>query len=393
MEHIGTATSLVGAGINAVQRAQEKDRQERIDQYNKELNDRNFHAQQLQNSPSYQMQRMKDAGWNPLAQGIEPQLQSPQAGDTLSPQPMETSSVGNAMIQAGQTYVDEKIRSEEIALQKQALELKDKELDLQRQTMIFEQIKTKIEHLVNQWNTGSLKHNEANKQALKAFIDKSGFVAGFDDDGNIYLQGVADIEQVWRNIKLMSAQENLVNEQVNTQKALTKKARGEAEIWFERGKVAHDWVSYEMSEMAEKVANAIAYGENMTQDTRVKRLAGDYNEIINDLTDIQSKVYQLGADAIPAHLRTKIISCIKRDPTVFHDFLYTYAENTQMSEKELKEWNLWYQKMVKSNEWINTLGNGADVGKTVVDMITSFKKLPTINPPAPTRNPVGFGRP
>ena len=315
--YVGTATTLVGVGINAVQRAQEKDRQERIDAYNKELNNRNFHAQQIQNSPAYQMQRMKDAGWNPLASGITPDFQTPSAGDTLSPQPMETSSVGNAMIEAGQTYIDEKIRSANIELQKKALELKEKELEMQQGKILYEQQKSKLDYLVQEWNSGTIKHTDENRNALNDYVSKNGFLLGFQDDGNCYLKGIANIEELWQNIQKMQAEEKLTKQQLLTEEQNTIKTAGEAKISKTRGNVADEIVGYELSEKAMAIQNAIAYGENLHQDTRVKSLAGDYQEIANDFEKLEFQIYQLGGSNLPDYLKSKLLYVIQQHSNTF----------------------------------------------------------------------------
>ena len=90
---IAAVGAMAGTAINAYQRHQEKKRQERIDKYNQELNERNFRANQMMNSSAYQMQNMKDAGINPLASGITPEFNTPSANTSpLSPQPIPQPS-------------------------------------------------------------------------------------------------------------------------------------------------------------------------------------------------------------------------------------------------------------------------------------------------------------
>ena len=215
---IAAVGAMAGTAINAYQRHQEKKRQERIDKYNQELNERNFRANQMMNSSAYQMQNMKDAGINPLASGITPEFNTPSANTSpLSPQPMDVSSVGDS-VTAGTNAI---IASQAQDLKAEELEIQKGKLELEQKVVEFNQRKAQVDQVTDMWNQGLIEHTDENKAKLADYYKQRGFDMTVDSDGNILLKDIADIENKKADKELKEAQKVKVLQETETEKSNT----------------------------------------------------------------------------------------------------------------------------------------------------------------------------
>lgn len=125
-------SSMWGHGINMYQFNQEKKRQQRLDNYNKELNAQQYRTSLMQNSPSYQLARARQAGFNPLAQGMQPIQQPVNAGSPVVGQQMPIGAVGDSAANVGQSIGEaiEAIRNYRLAKEQLKLNQKKTEAEI-----------------------------------------------------------------------------------------------------------------------------------------------------------------------------------------------------------------------------------------------------------------------
>lgn len=121
-------------GINMYQYNQEKKRQERLDRYNKSLNAQQYRSSIMQNSPSYQLSRERQAGMNPLAQGIQPVIQPANAGSPVTGQQMPVGAVGESAANIGTSIGEaiEAIRNYRLAKKQLELNKEKTEADIDK---------------------------------------------------------------------------------------------------------------------------------------------------------------------------------------------------------------------------------------------------------------------
>lgn len=127
-------TAMWAHGINMYQFNQEKKRQERLDRYNKELNAQQYKTSLLQNSPSYQIARARQAGYNPLAQGMQPIQQPVNAGSSVVGQQMPVGAVGESASNVGTSIGEalEAIRNYRLAKKQLELNKEKTEADIDK---------------------------------------------------------------------------------------------------------------------------------------------------------------------------------------------------------------------------------------------------------------------
>lgn len=335
-----SATALIGTaiatGVASYQRHQEKKRQEKIDQYNKDLNDRNFVANQMQNSPAYQMQRMKDAGFNPLASGIAPDFQSPTANTTtLNPQPMETSSVADA-IGSGVNAM----------LQERATEQKDKELDLEQQRIDlqrdvnqFNMNKAQVDQYVEMWNADLIPHNDETKRKLAELFKSKGFEMTISEDGNISLKSIADRNKV-------QSETILNNQKLATEKAITAQEEAKARYADRSERLK-----------AEKLRHDIALA---IEDKGIKIKHQEAQEIANRIELLQEKRTRLQYDfertgvseSSDPEVRAAVAQLATYHPAFFDDMMKKSFSNSEIDKKTYEAYVKWAREARETDKII-----------------------------------------
>lgn len=152
------AAALIGAGVSAYSaynqskndKKQQK-RQESIDEYNKQVNQRTFNQQRIENSPWYQVAQMKRAGLNPYTYSGDITQGQTEGGNQLSSTPSyaPTGSVG---VGAGSAIsgVLEAMRGFELQSDEQEIQRHSQELEERKQNIQWFQFQSKqLDELYN----------------------------------------------------------------------------------------------------------------------------------------------------------------------------------------------------------------------------------------------------
>ena len=140
---ITAAAALIGAGVSAYSaynqnkndKKQQK-RQESIDEYNKQVNQRTFNQQRIENSPWYQVAQMKRAGLNPYTYSGDITQGQTEGGNQLSSTP-SYSPAGSVGVSAGSAMsgVLEAMRGFELQSDEQEIQRKSQELEERKQNI------------------------------------------------------------------------------------------------------------------------------------------------------------------------------------------------------------------------------------------------------------------
>ena len=357
-------TSIVGIATNAIQRSQEKERQERIDQYNKELNDRNFYAVQLQNSPSYQLQRLKDAGYNPLAQGITPTSENAEAGQTLSPTPMETSSVGNSMISAGQGVASAMIAEEGRAIERGELEVRQKQVDVEQAKVDLESKKMDMQQGLHVMETvlDLYKKGSIPMSACNEVCGRYGFqVVGRGQDAELV---DAQIAKTRADTAKANEEAKKVKEETELVRRNGRLISLEADIKeFEK-----EWRSLELRQMFIKRGLEI---DKLSAEIGGISINNERAQIAKDVEKIRGEIAKIygSVDDVPMSERIDMIETVKEilyKTDYFHDkFMFLPSEDyrqfcdwMQKNSKDLAQQEYWAG-------WFNMLSNAVQAGATV----------------------------
>lgn len=336
MSAFALAGTAIATGVAAYQRHQEKKRQEKIDKYNKDLNDRNFVANQLQNSPAYQMQRMKDAGFNPLAQGITPDFQSPTANtSTLNPQPMDTSSVSDA-IGSGVNAI----------LQERAVEQKDKELeleqqriDLQRDVNQFNTNKAQVEQCVEMWNNNLISHNNETKSKLAELFKSKGFEMTISEDGNISLKSIADINKV-------NSETDLNAQKLQTEKAVTTQEKAKAKYADRAERLKTDKLRHDIALAIEEKGIKIKHQEAQEIANRIELLQ-------EKRTQLQYAFERTGvSETDDPEVRSAVAQLATNHPAFFDDMMRKSFTDSQIDKATYDEYVNWRREVRETDKVI-----------------------------------------
>lgn len=241
-----TATAaLVGAGVSAYSaynqskndKKQQK-RQENIDEYNKQVNQRTFNQQRIENSPWYQVAQMKRAGLNPYTYSGDISQGQTEGGNQLSATPSyaPTGSVG---VGAGSAIsgVLEAMRG---------FELQSDEQEIQRHSQELEERKQNIQWFQFQSNQLDELHkddviDDDTYQKLKNYYDS---LASVDLYGHIN----PDDNPTLLNEKGFGLERFLSGSYTRTGRKISNEAKEieKQKIWEERQaqKMANDLVRY-----------------------------------------------------------------------------------------------------------------------------------------------------
>ena len=336
-----SATALVGTaiatGVAAYQRHQEKKRQEKIDQYNKDLNDRNFIANQLQNSPSYQMQRMKDAGFNPLAQGITPDFQSPTANTKYleSSTLEETSSVADAIGSGVNAMLQERATEQK----DKELELEQQRIDLQRDVNQFNMNKAQVDQYVEMWNNNLIPHNDETKGKLAELFKSKGFEMTISEDGNISLKSIAEINK-------MQGETDLNTQKLETEKAITTQEEAKA-------KYANRAERLKTEKMRHDIALAI-------EEKGIKIKHQEAQEIANRIELLQEKRNQLQyafertgvSESSDPEVRSAVAQLATYHPAFFDDMMHKSFSDSEIDKETYDDYVNWRRQSRETDKII-----------------------------------------
>ena len=291
MEGLGFASTIIGTGINAVQRAQEKDRQERLDAYNKELNRKNQVLNQVQNNPGYQYQRLKDLGFNPLAQGgFNPEYTSPTAGtSTLSPQPMETSSVGSTFANGMNTAVSNALAESELDIKEKNANTQLYQAKIQEANLEYQRKRSEAEMIVSFWNDSKIDHSEGNKKYYSDRLKDLGFDVEFENDGLLNLKDGAALNELNSRIELLEEQ--------------AKKTSFEATQLQPYAENAYEQYAIKYKTDLANYNNALADYRIKYQDRRYKELLNAQKELENVVQELETSAAESGLTDSPAYIK------------------------------------------------------------------------------------------
>lgn len=348
----------VDSGVAIVQRAREKSRQEQVDKYNRQVQARAFTAQQIANSPSYQYQRMKDAGINPLAQGIQPEQQGIQSPSPLSPSPIPPveSSMGEGFNEA---LTQEAVRQQQ-ELQAKQLDIEQEKLNIQKSQIEFQQNKEKAEVYRELFAKDYITKEQCD-EGTKPF----GFVVeGKGKDSRLVEAQILDTE----------ASERLKNEQTTKTQAETAKLWEETKIAQTEAKWRDRKLRKELERTSAEILNMSYQDEEMKANTELAHTA-------KEIADIRALIYKCyGTEDVPNDLKSELIGRVKRN-------FDGYFQGRLLSEKgkkymqfleDTRELEIDLGSASKWNRWVNTVAQGVGVVQSAI---------PTKIPP---RRPVGF---
>lgn len=376
-----SVTALVGTaiatGVSAYQRHQEKKRQEKIDQYNKDLNDRNFTANQLQNSPAYQMQRMKDAGYNPLASGITPDFQSPTANtNTLNPQPMETSSVADAISSGVNAMIAEKAQD----LQAEEIELQKKKLELEKNQVDFNQRKAQVDQVTDMWNNGLIEHTDENKAKLADYYRQRGFEMTVDSDGNIIAKDLADIANKKADKELKEAQKSKVLQETETEKSNTLIVQAQA-------KYADRKEQLRINQLTADVRNALHDSDIKVKQKEALDIANDIGRLDKAIRNLDYNFYRSGVDiANDPSVRAAVAQLCENHKGYWDDIMYKSFTDSVIDAETYNEYLEWSNDVRHTDK---TIQQSRQVIQGVVDVAQSLSPRNWIMPKAsPARPPL-----
>lgn len=380
MDPVTTSTvvaSLAGTAINAYQRHQEKKRQEKIDTYNKELNQRNFLANQQMNSTAYQMQQMKNAGFNPLASDITPESSSPSANtSTLNPSPMETSSVGDSVTAAVNAVVASKaqeLKADELEIQKQKLEL-------EREQVLFNQRKAQVDQVTDMWNQGLIQHTDDNKAKLADYYKQRGFEMTVDSDGNIIAKDLAEIANINADVQLKQAQEKKVLQETETEKSNTLIAQAQAK-YADRKELL-------------RINQLTADIQNVLQDTGIKVKQQEALDIANDISRVQKKIADLDYNFMRSgvsvstdpSVRAAVAQLCENHPAYWDAIMYKSFTQSETDRETYEEYLQWSNDVRHTDKTIEQTNKVVDGILNVVDRVNPRSWI--IPKPTPVRPPL-----
>lgn len=372
---VATVGALAGTAINAYQRHQEKRRQEKIDQYNKDLNERNFISNQLQNSPAYQLQRMKDAGYNPLASGITPEFSSPSANtSTLNPSPMDTSSVGDSVTAGVNAVVAsqaQELKAEEIELQKQKLELEKNQVE-------FNQRKAQIDQVTEMWNSGLIQHTDENKSKLADYYKSRGFEMFVDSDGNIIAKDLADIANKNADTQLKEAQKAKVLQETETEKSNTLIAQAQAKYADEREQLR-------INQLTADVRNALHDSDIKVKQKEALDIANDISKLDKAIKNLDYNFYRSGVDiASDPSVRASVAQLCENHKAYWDDIMYKSFTDSVIDEGTYKEYLKWSNDVRHTDK---TIQQTRQVIQGVVDVAQSLNPRNWVIPTASSTRP------
>ena len=326
---VQVASTVIGAAANMYERQQEKERQENLDQYNKELNARNYQAQQIQNSASYQLSQARNAGFNPLAQGMSPGLSSPQAGTPVTGQPMPTEPSGNMISSLGSSLVDGAMKSESLALQQEQLRLGRDQLDFQIKQKEFEIQQAQAEFLVKVHTDGQLSLEHLNEQ-----LSKMGY--RFDESSK-------QLERT--NIDIALGKAELGKKQVETDlgKAQLDKTTEETKGVKLDNALKDVELRFQNETYNKRVEQLVNVTTMQSEQIRGQRLNNQSQRIKNCIDDIKRLgVEYLGDyDSLPQQIKARFVSILKHPSSLnlLKGYLYRLAEGNEDAMDEYKKFN------------------------------------------------------
>lgn len=288
---LGAISTIIGTGINAVQRGQEKDRQERLDAYNQELNRKNQVRNDVQNSPGYQYQRMKDLGFNPMAQGgFNPEYTAPNAGtSTLTPQPMETSSVGSTLVNGMNAAVSNALTQSELDIKEKNANTQLYQAKIQEANLEYQRKKSEAEMIVAFWNDGKVEHSDGNKKYYSDRLKDLGFDVEFEKDGLINLKEGAALSELNSRIELLEEQSRKTSYEASQLQPYAENAYEQYAIKYKT-----DLANYN---------NALADYRIKYQDRRYKELLNSQKELENVVQELETNAAVSGLSDSPAYIK------------------------------------------------------------------------------------------
>lgn len=373
---IAAVGAMAGTAINAYQRHQEKKRQERIDKYNQELNERNFRANQMMNSSAYQMQNMKDAGINPLASGITPEFNTPSANTSpLSPQPMDVSSVGDS-VTAGTNAI---IASQAQDLKAEELEIQKGKLELEQKVVEFNQRKAQVDQVTDMWNQGLIEHTDENKAKLADYYKQRGFDMTVDSDGNILLKDIADIENKKADKELKEAQKVKVLQETETEKSNTLIAQAQAKYADQKEQL--------------KINQLTADIQNVLQDTGIKVKQKEALDIANDISRVQRKVANLeynffrsGVDvSSDPSVRASVAQLCENHQAYWDAIMHKSFTDSEIDRETYEEYLQWSNDVRHTDKTIEQTNKVVNGVLNIIDRLNPRNLLPR---PQNTRPPL-----
>lgn len=372
---IAAVGALAGTAVNAYQRHQEKKRQEKIDTYNKELNERNYLANQQMNSTAYQMQQLKNAGYNPLASEITPEFSSPSANtSTLNPSPMETSSVGDS-VTAGVNAViasqAQELKAEEIELQKQKLEL-------EKNQVLFNQRKAQVDQVTDMWNQGLIEHTDDNKSKLADYYKKRGFDMTVDSDGNIIAKDLADIANKNADTQLKEAQKSKVLQETETEKSNTLIAQAQAKYADEREQLR-------INQLTVDVRNALHDSDIKVKQKEALDIANDIGKLDKAIRNLDYNFYRSGVDiASDPSVRACVAQLCENHKAYWDDIMYKSFTDSVIDEETYNEYLQWSNDVRHTDK---TIQQSRQVIQGVVDVAQSLSPRNWVMPKASSTRP------